>query len=73
MTEQGPTEGGLARTNAPGNSNKALSFVNSVEEVVQSLLVMTTQEQISLIRGQIEGVFLKTEVSTVHWIGSSPD
>jgi hypothetical protein len=66
MTEQRSTQGRLARTDASGNGDKALSFVNPVKEVVEGLLVMATQKQISLIWRQIEGVFLETEVSAVH-------
>ena len=50
LAEEGAAEGCLPSTNTPSNGNKTLSFINSVKQVVECLLVMRTQEEVSFIR-----------------------
>ena len=66
MTKKGSADGGLACTNSAGNSNKTLSFVNSIDEMVEGLLVVGAQKKVPWIWCQIEGVLFKTEIVCVH-------
>ena len=49
MAEDGTAEGCLSRANTAGNGNKALSFINPVKQMVECLLVMGTQKEVSRI------------------------
>ncbi len=49
MAQDYSTKGGLASAYTTGNGNKALSFVYSVKEMVEGLLVVRAQKQVSWI------------------------
>jgi hypothetical protein len=66
MGQQRATKGGLARTDATCNGNKTFSLIDAVKKVVEGLLVIRAQKEVSGVGRQIEGVLFESKKRRIH-------
>ncbi len=61
VIQEGLAKGGLPSSNPTDDLDKALSLVDTIAKVIISLLMASTQEEVSRIRRQVKWIFDKAK------------